>query len=48
MFSSLLICEIGKCGQSVPPHRIDVGAQLGQALGIEAKIMTSAAPFFFH
>jgi len=48
MFSSLLICEIGKCGQRVAPHGIDVGTQLSQAFGIETKVMTSAAPLFLH
>jgi hypothetical protein len=47
MFSSLLVCEIRKCRQRVSPHGIDVGAQLSQALWIEAKVMASATPFFF-
>ena len=39
---------IGKCSQCVPPHRIDVRAQLGQALRIQAKVVAGAAPFLFH
>jgi hypothetical protein len=48
MLSDLLVCEIGKCAQRVLPHRIDVGAQLSQALWIEAKVMPGAAPFFLY
>ena len=39
---------IGKCCQCVPPHRIDVRAQFGQGLRIEAKVVAGAAPFLFH
>ena len=39
---------IGKCGQRVPPHGIDVGAQFLQALRIQPEVVASAAPLFFH
>src|SRR5579872_32327 len=48
MVGSLLVCEIGECGQGIAPHRIDVSAQLLQAFGIETEIVTGAAAFFFH
>jgi len=44
---SLLFCKIGIRGEGIAPHGIDVGAQLSEALGIEAKVMTGAAPLFF-
>jgi len=48
MLGGLLLREIGKYGQGVPPHRIDERTELSQALGIQPEIMTGAAPFFFH
>lgn len=39
---------IGKCGQRVSPHRIDVSAQLSQALRIEPEVMAGTAPFLIH
>jgi hypothetical protein len=48
MFSGLLFCEIRKCHQRVSPHGIDVGAQLSQGLRIQAKVVASATPLFFH
>jgi len=48
MLGGLLLREIGKYGQGVPPHRIDERSQLSQALGIQPEIMTGAAPLFLH
>lgn len=39
---------MGERRESVSPHRVDMGAQLGQILRIQSKVVTRAAAFFFH
>jgi len=34
--------------ERIPPHRVDVGAQLGQVFGVQPEIVPRAAPFFLH
>jgi hypothetical protein len=48
MVGSLLFGKTRKRGQGVAPHRIDVGAQLREACGIETKVVTGASPLFLH
>ncbi|HZH84952.1 MAG TPA: hypothetical protein VFD87_17520 [Phototrophicaceae bacterium] len=43
----LLLYEIRKAGQGIPPHGLDVDAQGGEAFGIQAEIVARAAAFLF-
>src|SRR5215467_3439358 len=48
MIQSLLVCEFGKGGQCILPHRVDVVTQFGQSLRIETEIVPRAASFLMY